>query len=260
VKISAHPWSALLCLVVGATPLPRSTAGAQAWRADADDAAPVFNVGFGLAAVLATTGLDRSIAKRVDMTRGPLRPASSFGRVAEMAGGRGPLFVAGLLVVGGFAGEDKRVERLGERMFRALAISYAMTGVLKVAVGRERPSGGNAHSFKLGRGLRHRYESFPSGHSSRAFTVATVLATGVTGASRSQRRAIGGIAYAAATTAAIARVTAAEHWVSDVIAGAAIGIVAGTWVTHRARRHIAEENGAGSGSSHAVTLLQVSFR
>ena len=76
--------------------------------------------------------------------------------------------------------------------------------------------------------VEHRPEgagySFPSGHAATAFASATVL----------QRRfgwKAGIPAYAVATYVAASRVDMQRHYLSDVVFGAAIGIVAGRTVT-----------------------------
>jgi membrane-associated phospholipid phosphatase len=74
---------------------------------------------------------------------------------------------------------------------------------VKYAVNRERPDGG-----------RH---SFPSGHSSATFATADVLA-------QEFGWQIGAPAYAGAVYVAISRLAEKQHYLSDVVFGAAVGI------------------------------------
>lgn len=90
-----------------------------------------------------------------------------------------------------------------------LAATYGATlgtvYILKPTVDRERPDGGSG--------------SFPSGHTASAFAGAGYL----------QIRygwAYGVPAYLAASFVGYSRVEADRHWTSDVVAGAAIGIIA----------------------------------
>lgn len=65
------------------------------------------------------------------------------------------------------------------------------------------------------------HKSFPSGHSARAFMGAELLRLEYKDVSPW----IGYAGYAAATVTALARVGHWEHWVTDVVAGAGIGIL-----------------------------------
>ena len=90
--------------------------------------------------------------------------------------------------------------------------SYCVMGasvfLLKKAAKVERPNGIDR-------------KSFPSGHSARAFMGAELLRREYKDVSPW----IGYAGYAAATVTALARVGHWEHWVTDVVAGAGIGIL-----------------------------------
>jgi undecaprenyl-diphosphatase len=248
--------SAALCLTTSSIP-----ARAQAWRTDADDAGAAFVNGFALSAVIAISGLDQFMARHALLAKGPFSAKGRFTNFADFIGGRGPLVFAGALSVAGMAADRPRLERLGERTFRAVALGYAMSGALKGIVGRYRPNGGsNSRTFRPFRGfLNHEYAAFPSGHAATAFAAATVLATGVVGPSLTERRVIGGVAYAAATSIAISRISLGEHWVSDIIAGAALGVVAGSWVTHRAKNEVVSTGLSRGTTTVPIELLRVRF-
>ncbi len=91
-------------------------------------------------------------------------------------------------------------------VFEALLISMAITFVGKAAFRRERPDGGNF--------------SFPSGHTTAAFSTAAVLTVfyGWKGALPS---------YAVATVVALNRLDDKSHFLTDVVMGAVIGTVVG---------------------------------
>ena len=92
------------------------------------------------------------------------------------------------------------------------AATAALTELLKIGVGRERPDGSNANSF-------------PSGHSSGAFAAAAVAEENVESLPLSNVERIslrtGFVVLASGT--AWARVEAKKHFPTDVLAGAALG-------------------------------------
>lgn len=89
----------------------------------------------------------------------------------------------------------------------ANGLAQGLTYTLKYTIAYPRPDG-NGH------------ESFPSGHTSSAFTGATLLAKEYGG--RSRWYAIAG--YATATTVGGFRLIKNRHWLADVLFGAGIGI------------------------------------
>ena len=132
--------------------------------------------------------------------------------------------VAGTLVAG-WALDEKAGRIEGYRMLEAAALGAATTEVLKFAAGRSRPdetlrvddwrSGGN---------------SFPSLHVTAAFAIGTVFAESGPDDYRWLRRAVG---YGMASATAYARLHGNQHWLSDVVAGSAIGVYAGAFTLNR---------------------------
>jgi hypothetical protein len=103
------------------------------------------------------------------------------------------------------------VEDLGRHLVRAQVVTQSITAVIKAAVGRERPDGSSNRSF-------------PSGHSSGTFATATVL-------QRSYGWKAGLPAYLVASYVAVSRLNENVHYLSDVVFGAALGIMGGRTVT-----------------------------
>ena len=100
---------------------------------------------------------------------------------------------------------------VGADLVRAQLVAEALTLPLKYSVKRTRPDHGSGYAF-------------PSGHSSVTFASATVLHE------RFGWKA-GVPAYAVASYVAASRIQARRHYLSDVIFGAALGIVSGRGVT-----------------------------
>lgn len=130
----------------------------------------------------------------------------------ETAGGPvySTLFVAGIFTAGRFAG-GLRFRAMTYDMLDAAVVNFTWTELIKVSVGRERPNGQDN-------------QSFPSGHTSNAFAVATV-------AQQHYGWKIGVPAYGLAGLMGISRIHQDKHWLSDVVAGATLGYISGRTVT-----------------------------
>ena len=110
--------------------------------------------------------------------------------------------------------------------FEAYLWTFVITSAAKAAFGRERPSGdADAHGFFEGDTI------FPSGHTSRSFAIAAVLAD-------RHGRVAAWIAYPTAALIGLATVQQDTHWASDILAGAGLGLAIGKGIA--SRRHPAE--------------------
>jgi hypothetical protein len=69
------------------------------------------------------------------------------------------------------------------------------------------------------------FDAFPSGHTSTAFSIATVFAS-----QYNDTRAVPILSYSVATLVGISRLTEHEHWASDVFVGALLGYLCGKQV------------------------------
>ncbi len=134
-------------------------------------------------------------------------PESGFGKGFETAGGSGAVvFVAGMFVGGRFA-HGSRFRAMTYDFLDGAIVNGAYTQLLKVATRRERPDGSNK-------------QSLPSGHTSDAFTLATI-------AERHYGWAVGAPAYALAAAVGYSRIVRDKHFLSDVVAGATLGYIVG---------------------------------
>ncbi|MCQ2096310.1 MAG: phosphatase PAP2 family protein [Bacteroidaceae bacterium] len=111
-----------------------------------------------------------------------------------------------------FAGVEGRSD--WKRYLVSGVLSYATMGAIvngiKYSAKEMRPDGSTANSF-------------PSGHTATAFVAATILHKEY-GLTRSPWYSVGG--YAAATTTGVMRSLNNRHWISDILVGAGIGILA----------------------------------
>jgi membrane-associated phospholipid phosphatase len=131
------------------------------------------------------------------------------------------------LVTWGFAeltGSDTgRVEAY--TMLEAAGFSAITTEGLKFAAGRARPNESQrVDNWRTGG------SSFPSLHSSAAFAIGTVLAESGNDEYRWFRRVLG---YGMAATTSYLRLHDNTHWLSDTVAGAAIGAATARFTMNR---------------------------
>ena len=136
---------------------------------------------------------------------------------------RPALYMGAYTLVGTTAGiyaygrlEDKpKVSHLGMDLIRALVLDEILTQTIKHSVHRLRPDGSDNLSF-------------PSGHASSTFAFATALERHL-----SWRYAVP--AYIFSSYVATSRLHENKHYLSDVVFGASVGIIAGRTVTRHGR-------------------------
>jgi membrane-associated phospholipid phosphatase len=174
------------------------------------------------AVVLADVRLFKDSTERISPgAQANLGRFSNFGHPAYMVGTAGSLWLLGR------ASSHPRLQQTGLLAVRALLDDMAVVGALKMALGRERPPGGDfggppdsVHSGK--------FRSLPSGHSSAIWTLATVIS------SRHHERWVAPLLYGFAVAVGVTRVTSGHHFYGDVIAGSLIGYGVGRMVVRSA--------------------------
>jgi membrane-associated phospholipid phosphatase len=128
----------------------------------------------------------------------------------------------GLTAVGLVSGNG-RLTGAGVRATSSVALAGLATHGLKAVFGRLRPDSLDADHFSpFSSG-----HSFPSGHATVAFALATSLSDEI------RRPWASVLLYGAATGTALSRVHDRRHWLSDVALGAAIGVTTAKFVNGR---------------------------
>jgi hypothetical protein len=121
--------------------------------------------------------------------------------------------------------DDSRGRREAWVMAEATALSAATGFLVKFAAGRERPSEtADANDWRASG------DSFPSLHATAAFAIGTVLAESGSDEYRWERRALG---YGIGLATSYQRLKHNQHWLSDVVAGAALGISSAHFAMNR---------------------------
>lgn len=176
--------------------------------------------------------------------------ARNFGKFGNSFGS-GLLSIpmlGGFYLVGSIKDND-RARHAALAGMQAFLLSGGAGWIIKEMTHRPRPDDLSAPDPKAWYGPFHgsRYDAFPSGHTMRAFALATVMA-GV----YNDKPWLGAAFYGLAGLTAYSRLVSGEHWASDVFAGAALGYGIGRAVLWFNRKKSAKcfepsvsENGIG---------------
>jgi membrane-associated phospholipid phosphatase len=177
------------------------------------------------AAIGGAAAIDEETARFTQRNRSGF--SDDFSDAFTPFGGRRALLISGALVAGGIATKNPDLRDTGRDAVEAsLLAATVVTPLLKRAVGRSRPfKGEGAWAFDPYSGN----ESFPSGHATNAFAVASAIA------GHSRGWLVPAVAYTLATGVAVSRMNDDVHFASDVLAGAAIGTAIGRGVVARHR-------------------------
>ena len=127
----------------------------------------------------------------------------------------------------------------GVHILESVFVASNVSDVLKRVVGRSRPSASSSPlRFDVGNDdASVASASFPSGHSTVAFALAGASAAELAQHDTPGSRFIIPTLYATATAVGMARVYGRAHWASDVVAGAAVGVLTGRAIVRTAHAH-----------------------
>ena len=128
----------------------------------------------------------------------------------------------GTLYLYGHLSDDKKAKRTVLLSTESFVITGIFTQATKFIGHRHRPSSGDSSNTWDGPGFSTSHLSFPSGHASSAFAIATVMAC-----EYEDKFLIPALSYGIATLTALSRVNDNAHWASDVFFGAGIGYFTG---------------------------------
>ncbi|MCB0805341.1 MAG: phosphatase PAP2 family protein [Bacteroidales bacterium] len=174
----------------------------------------------GIAAIWAVTySFDDEIYKAVQENRS--KGSNNISQYVIEPWGSGmysiPLF-AGMYVFSKPGSRHKQVALTGVKAF---LITGGATAIAKHMFHRHRPGDNTPPDPRQWDGplpLTTNFTSFPSGHTSVSFAMATVLALGY-----KDKPWVGITGYSVAALVGISRINDGKHWASDVVAGAALG-------------------------------------
>jgi len=180
------------------------------------------------ALVVGATGIlianDESVAHQVSPSWHDTSINISNAGVYGLGATAGGIFLTGLLT------HNEHATDTGIRSAEASIDSVLLYAALKAILARQRPYTGQGEGkFFSGNWTAG---SFPSGHATLAWTLATVVAR------EYPNWPVRLLMYGVATAVSTTRVTGGVHFPSDVFAGSVIGFGVGTFVVHKDRQEL----------------------
>ncbi|MFA8343933.1 MAG: phosphatase PAP2 family protein [Rhodothermaceae bacterium] len=161
------------------------------------------------------------------------------------------LVIAGGLSLQGLITDNKSNQHLAYEIMQSFSYTAGLTGALKLSLGRARPfTGRSPFKFEPFQHVQNAFRSFPSGHTSIAFSLSTVLAE------RTDSDFLKVVYYIPAVATAFSRVYQNHHWTSDVFIGACIGYFIGKFVTDLHNKTSKPENITAPPSNHFSLTFQ----
>lgn len=196
--------------------------------------------GIGLMALITTDRITGDEIAESDRSLSASRAISYIGSVYGVGAAAGSFYLVGRLK------NNYRARETGVLIAEAALDSAIVEGALKGITQRARPVDGVERSEFFDGG-----NSFPSGHSTEAWTVATVIAN-----EYKHRRAVQVAAYSMASAVSVARFTGQKHYLSDVLAGSALGYGIGKYVynTHHQESNAATDDTGPVSTSWRPTI------
>ena len=165
--------------------------------------------------------------------------------------GRFSPVIIGSLYLGGRLAKDKRLAGTSLTAGKAFLVSSAFAMITKQLAHRHRPYQNETpdHSNWDGPFSNMEYTSFPSGHSTAAFSMATVYAM-----EYKSTLWVPVLAYTLAAGTAVSRLYDNDHWASDIVIGSALGFVTGRFMWKQSRKGNNKLVVMPSAGTHSATL------
>ncbi len=188
-----------------------------------DDGTPIKFAG-SLAAISAAYAVDYNVKNFAQKNQSDFN--SALFSIDKVYGSGYTLIGVGGIYGYGLLFHNKEVRKIGLQTIEAVGYAGLITSVLKAIVGRSRPYTGDDKLHLQPFNTHAAFTSFPSGHATVAFAFSTVLAN------NTDNLALKILCYTGSGLVAAARIYHNAHWLSDVVAGGAIGYFVGDIVSN----------------------------
>jgi len=179
------------------------------------------NIKWDIAFLAVTAGLlaaDRQVSRNISQDHVDISHSIALAALLGTSAAAGGIWAYGLKT------GNRHADETGELELESLANTFLIYTPMQFIAGRERPDEGTGN----GRFLRHGNfnTSFPAGHPMFTWTMATVIAH------EYPKTWVRILAYGAASTVSIARLTGRNHFTSDIWVGSVLGYLIGTHIFH----------------------------
>lgn len=184
---------------------------------------------------------DEAIFSAFQSYRNRNRWVYDFSPIITESGGIMAFGIGGLFCLSGWLSQNTYTLQTGSLALQAMIHSGFVSQVLKIVTGRRRPHAAAGQDWWSGPPFMSNpppddiisgMNSFPSGHSTTVWSLATVIS------GRYPKFWVGALSYSIATLGALSRVVEEKHWLSDTLIGAAIGYGIGRLVLRNHRRKL----------------------
>lgn len=132
----------------------------------------------------------------------------------------------------GYIMKNEKMQEVSLLSFESFIVANTVGTVVKSGAGRTRPNEDEGSSRFTPVSFDSAHTSFPSGHTTSAFSIASVFAD------EYESPWVGATAYGLASAVALQRVYDDKHWASDVFVGAALGTAVGKSVVYLHKKKI----------------------
>ena len=187
-------------------------------RLDKSYLLPIIGVGTLIGGLMA---VDQDVRKYT-MSHHNQKTNDFFSKYIDPLGdGRYGAAICGVFYVGGKIFNNDRAKETAIMGIESMAVAGALSSLGKFLIGRQRPNKNKGAFSYTGVDSRSYKSSLPSGHTTMAFSLASVIAE------QYENIAVNILVYGAASAVGFQRVYDDKHWLSDVAAGAVLGTVVG---------------------------------
>ncbi len=176
-----------------------------------------WDIGF-LAVTAGLLAADRQVSRNISQDHVDISHSIALAALLGTSAAAGGIWAYGLKT------GNRHADETGELELESLANTFLIYTPMQFIAGRERPDEGTGN----GRFLRHGNfnTSFPAGHPMFTWTMATVIAH------EYPKTWVRILAYGAASTVSVARLTGRNHFTSDIWVGSVLGYLIGTHIFH----------------------------